>query len=501
MKRLVLSSDVTAIDAQTQSLAKIPALSLMESAGLQMYQIWKPLLHVEDKLVFLAGGGNNGGDALVVARYAFNDGFKNIVIVYAGAHLSESSALQRAIIGTYKMSCVEWAQTDDLVRQTIFSNAAWIIDGLVGTGLKGPLKAEIQDLVVLANESPARCLAIDIPSAIGDEVSVSETHIQADLTITMGLEKIGMYHPVNRPSCGKIVLANPSFPPSLLETPEAVALLCERSIGKLPKLKSNEYKNSRGHLAIFGGSTVYTGAARLASRAAFSARAGLVTLFCDPDVYTVAASESPSVMVSVYKHQSLQRFDAILAGPGWGDGREKILRTLFETKKPIVLDADGITCYATILAKGERPEHGPLILTPHLGELRALSKALHPEKQETTIGKNDTPLEFFSSLKQISRELEATLVVKAQLVYIVSRTGELVVVEGNNPSLGVGGSGDVLSGILGALLGKLENLETIALEGTLIHQSAGRLAEEAFGYYDSESLLNCVGAAVKEAEQ
>ncbi len=500
MKRLVRSIEVADIDAKAQSVAKIPALCLMESAGLQIYQKWKSQLGTSDRLVFLCGGGNNGGDALVVARYAYNDGFRNMLLVCTGSRISPSCEVQRSITKAYKIPRLDWDTANETDRHALFEDASWIVDGLVGTGLQGPLKESLQDLVVQANESAANRLAIDIPSAIGDDVPVSSVHIHADMTVTMGHEKLAMYHPVSRACCGRIVLVNPSFPSFLLDQCRTSAELCERVSASLPLLAENEYKNSRGHVAIFGGSSQYSGAARLSSRTAFASRAGLVTLFCDKDVYLVASSESPSVMVHVYAGQSLDRFDAILAGPGWGEGREFLLETLFASQLPIVLDADGIKAYASLLKEKRQPSHGPLILTPHIGELRLLVQALFPEDAKN-VAKSDTPFSFFKIMERIATHLDATLVVKSQLVYVVSPGKQTVVVEGNNPSLGVAGSGDVLAGILVALLAKLQNCEQVALEGTLIHQRAGSLTAAQFGYYDSETLISFVGRATQEAER
>ncbi len=168
MKRLVRSSEVSDIDAKAQSVAKIPALCLMESAGLQIYQKWKSQLGgATDRLVFLCGGGNNGGDALVVARYAYNDGFRNILLVYTGTRLSPSCEVQRSIVDAYKIPWIDWDSANETDRHSLFENASWIVDGLVGTGLKGPLKESLQVLVEQANQSPAKRLAIDIPSAVG----------------------------------------------------------------------------------------------------------------------------------------------------------------------------------------------------------------------------------------------------------------------------------------------------------------------------------------------
>jgi NAD(P)H-hydrate epimerase len=135
-----------------------------------------------------------------------------------------------------------------------------------------------------------------------------------------------------------------------------------------------------------------------------------------------------------------------------------------------------------------------------LGELRALASSVLGQ-EGLSLGKDDTPELYFANLRKLAKELEAVLVVKSSLVSIVQADGQIFVVEGLNPSLGVAGSGDVLSGILVALLGNGLGVDETAVVGTVIHQKAGVLARNAFGYYDSETLLGFVGKAVEGMEQ
>ena len=495
MKSLALAKTVSDLDAQAQNTACLPALVLMESAGLQIFEAWKHELESHDRLVFLCGSGNNGGDALVAARYAWNAGYTNSLLVLLPKQGSPSYQQQRAIVQSYGFETLVWEPDQHTRVQDELNAAAWIVDGLFGTGLSGELRGDARLLVELANASQAKKLAIDIPSGLGDEVPASSLHFHADLTVTMGLEKLAMFHPASRASCGRIVTVNPTFPPFLMEKAPSAALLCDRTKACIAPLASREYKNSRGHVAVFSLSEHYTGAARLAARACFFARSGLVTLYCDREVLPIAASEAPSLMVRTYEGQDLPSYDAILAGPGWGSGREALLQTLFGTGTPLVLDADGIRCYAHLLKQGMEISHGPLILTPHLGELKALCEAV-----SLPPGVLDTPRSFFSALEELSHRLHATLVVKSSLVHVASEKEKVIVIEGLNPSLGVGGSGDVLGGIIAALLAKLKDPVQCAVEGALIHQDAGRKAQLACGYYDSETLLNFVGKAVEEAE-
>ncbi|HPZ15161.1 MAG TPA: NAD(P)H-hydrate dehydratase [Sphaerochaeta sp.] len=489
MKPIVTAASVAQTDQRAQHEARIPALLLMESAGLQAWQVLRSHLTTRDSsLLFLVGGGNNGGDALVVSRYAYNDGYRNQRIFLLGAKPSPSCAAQLLIMETYKVPFIGEEELD-----AALSAAHWIIDGIAGTGLAGPLRSQASVLVERANASHAQIFSIDIPSGLGDQVPVTAPSIMAACTVTMGALKSAMFHPKSRARCGKIIVVNPSFPPAIIEEMERVACLAESPVALAP-LRRDDYKNTRGHLAIFGGSPPYSGALRLSSRAAFAARSGLVTLACDDQIMAIVASEAPSVMVRSASGVDPAAYDVLVAGPGWGGGRAALLKRLLGTHVPLVLDADGITALAEIIASDGIPEHGTLTITPHLGELARLASALG-------INDDKSPRSFFSMIEGIAERLDAILVVKSSLVHIVEPGRPTIVVDGSNPSLGVAGSGDLLSGIIAALWVSGNDQATAALGGVQVHQEAGRRAHEAVGYYDSEHLVDYIGTVVKEAER
>ncbi|MDD4574621.1 MAG: NAD(P)H-hydrate dehydratase, partial [Sphaerochaeta sp.] len=490
MKHVVLSSEIAKIDTASQSVFRLPALSLMENAAMG---VWSEVQHrIPDKgasLVFLCGGGNNGGDALAVARLAYNSGFRKISCILSSNHFTSSCDRQREIVANYGIALISAEErVSDQIKESV-SQADFLFDGLASTSLNGPLRGVALSLVELANKSPAFKIAIDTPSGVSEDVVVSSPHFQADLTVTFGMHKVAMFHPLTRSACGEIVVRNPSFPPHLLEKAPIMAELCTLSDISLKKLSSSSYKNKRGHLGIVGGSKKYTGAARLSARSAFASRAGLVTLFCDEDVYPIAAAEAPSVMVRILESvDELSSYDALLIGPGWGDNRTSLLEKIFLLGKSVVLDADGITTLASLIEKDRHAIHGPLIITPHLGELKSLASALYGELPE------ETPNAFFTMIREIADRLDATLIVKSSLVHIATPgQGRIYIVEGLNPSLGVAGSGDVLSGLIAALVGGGMGVEEASLVGTLLHQKAGSVAHAKYGYYDSETLVECLG--------
>lgn len=499
MENLVSCSDVSKIDKQSQEIYNIPAIVLMEQAGLKAWQFIKEKIDLEEPLVIVAGGGNNGGDGLVIAREAINDGVKDILVVLCGHHISESCSVHRKIIESYGIPTinVDGESLPDEVIQSI-STASYLVDAIVGTGLKSSLKEVAAALVTSINQSNAIKFSIDVPSGLSDDVSVSHLAVKSDYTLCMGPLKSLYFDPSVHVNCGTIIKINPSFPSVLVDSTKPSAYLANDEEPSLVPLEADAYKKSRGHLAIFGGSKKYTGAVRLASRSAFVSRVGLVTTFCDEEIYPIVATESPSVIVhSLNDFTSLNNYNAILAGPGWGSDREDLLLSLIESMKPLVIDADGIRCFASLFAEGKIAGHGTIILTPHLGELRALSKAIFPNL-EFDLGKDNTPKEFLDLLSQLSVTTGAIIIFKSEVTFVCTPARKPMAICGDNPSLGVAGSGDVLAGcIAGLLAGGLSPFKS-AMYGVLWHSEAGKETFKEHGYYDSETLIDILGKVISK---
>jgi len=480
------------IDKETQKT--MISMLLIEQAALRMWFLCKekiPSLSKDTRIVFLCGGGNNGSDALAAARSASVEGYRNIscIVLPRG---NEIHMMEQFFISNYPAHLVK---PEDALP--VIGEADVIFEGLCGTGLKSALTGTAKVLVEAANgNTHAYKIAIDMPAGMADDLPCSENAIfKSDLTVTMGLEKVVFTHPYLRSLCGEVEVVNPCFPLSRLEACESKFFLADLDEFHLKPLAPDAYKKVRGHLFVFGGSTEFSGAARLCVHAAFQSRVGLISLYVDDAYYPIAVTESPSVMVrKVSLGCDLDGADAILAGPGWGAGREELLKSLLVSEKPMVLDADGIKAFANLVKEG-KVTHGPLVMTPHLGELSYLSKAV--------LGIDITHgsiREFLDGSMSIARKTDSILVIKSSMIHVVSADG-VVIMEGCNPSLGVAGSGDVLSGIIAALFaGGLDGRES-ALCGSAIHQKAGRLARDENGYYDSETLVGFVGRVVRELEQ
>ncbi|HEY9594146.1 MAG TPA: NAD(P)H-hydrate epimerase, partial [Spirochaetia bacterium] len=269
MTMKVVSSEAMAlIDSRTQSEFAIPGALLMEDAGVKAWGacrrfLWDGRLP-RGPLLFLAGRGNNGGDAFVMARQAFVEGARSVTIVLVGGDPAPGSdpATMLASCRGLGIERLAWPADEAAVRERI-ARAAWIFDGIAGTGIRGPLRSPASQLVEAVNGRGARVVAIDVPSGLGDAWRADFPAVRAAATLTMGLPKRCLYLPRARILCGRILVIPVGFPPSLLIDDAIPGELAPLHAWKrlLPSIPADAHQGSRGHLAVFAGSQGPTGAA------------------------------------------------------------------------------------------------------------------------------------------------------------------------------------------------------------------------------------------------
>ncbi len=523
MEKLVTTQTIKDIDSKSINDFSIHPLILMEHAGVKGFHTClehsSRAILPNSNLLFVAGGGNNGGDALVMAREAYLVGMKNIKILFMGDHISSSCNHHRTICQKIGLDMHEISYSDERIddeSEQIISSADIIFDGICGTGLRGKMNdmmAKVISSINKAHDASAYVVSIDIPSGCSDSLSPTMSHIHCDMCITFGFEKSASYHPPSRPSYGKIVKVNPSFPHILLESAPHVALLATREDVVLKKSDSSDYKNKRGHVALFAGSSTYTGAIKIAARSAFHSGAGLVSLFCDKDVANKIQLDTASLIVhaiekgsTVTKEVLVDTYDAIAVGPGWLRGTQEQMLTLIRSKIALVCDAEGIALFAHLIASKRigMKEHGPIILTPHPKELIKMLEILHMPLLAQELKGGGTSESFIESLIKIALFLRVVIIYKANVVWIVDGSEENpipVVVDGSNNALGVAGSGDALTGIVASFLARDYSPLQSAINGVLIHQRAGAMARGDLRWFDVEKLIPYIGRAYKEREE
>lgn len=486
--KVVDARTMAEIDRAAQEEYAIPGSILMENAGIKAYQLlrrhyWNEGLP-SDPVVFVVGKGNNGGDALVIARQLFLDGYRGGTVLAA----SSPDPTQIEMCRKLGIPVLSWPQTQ--AREAV-SSASIIVDGLTGTGIRGALRSPLDEIVAAINATPAVTISIDVPSGIGDEFRKGMPAVNADITVTMGLPKLSLYLPDARPLCGTIHVVALGFPPTLIESESipGTMLTREHVKGQLPRLAPDSYKNSRGTVGVFAGSEGTTGASVLASRAAAHGRAGLVTLFVDRPVYVPVASQLTSVMVRPVDYGdvperfespvSLESFGARVVGPGWGTGesRRRWLRVLLGSGRG-VLDADGITVLAQD-ASIARPLPGGWVLTPHPGEFSRL----------IGVPREEILADPIRHLLAAARSFGSTVVLKSHVTYIGAPDGRYWILDGMNPALGTGGAGDVLAGAIGGFLAGGLPPEVSACAGVLLHHLAGKRAYSEHGWFTADELI------------
>ncbi|HWC73327.1 MAG TPA: NAD(P)H-hydrate dehydratase [Gemmatimonadales bacterium] len=476
------ASEAAAWDSAARTQYRVPSRVLMETAGRAVAQVLvaKMPAAMNGAVLIVAGAGNNGGDGWVIARALHAAG---IPVSVAALDPKTDDAIDNRALA--RLDGVR-----ELGREEAWPQASVVVDALLGTGAAGPAKGEVLALAERVAAYGAPILAVDGPTGL--DLTSGEAHgpIRAQLTVTFGGARRG--HLLAREWCGEVVVVDIGFPPP--DTAWPVLVTDMWAAARLPRLAPQMHKGDRGRVCVIGGSEGMSGAALHAARAALAAGAGLVKLVATrdtiaaaqaslPDVLTVetAIGETPEPTVI----EALEWADAIVLGPGLGreprTSREQFVRQVFAQRPvPTVIDADALHLYsADSLPRAERgvPTGGrALVCTPHLGEFRALAgDALADEAA------NDR----WSAAARAAAKLKCTILLKGVPTVIADLRGPEHVVASGNPGLATGGSGDLLSGFIGAFLAR----GTAAPEAAALGAHAlGRAAELGARQWTARSL-------------
>ncbi|MDR1863568.1 MAG: bifunctional ADP-dependent NAD(P)H-hydrate dehydratase/NAD(P)H-hydrate epimerase [Treponema sp.] len=478
--RLLISTETSRLlDSKTQTAWGFNPFAMVEAAGRGCAQVFTrafPRLFSSrhPRIVAVAGNGNNGADAMIMLRYWLLSGradpSRSAVLMSRFPKQDVKTPLSEVFLFFKKMKVPVMIWDGDAgegfgrASEDLLANADIIIDGIAGTGVKGPLTGAPEEMVKAINalkgegresrsvkKARYHCpmvVSVDIPSGNSDSWKPDMPVINADVTLVIEPQKYCLYTPAARPHCGMILPVGGLFPPGLVASCQGAELLDWNSDRQaIWKVKPDTYKNSRGTVEIRAGAIGSTGAALIAARGAQAAGAGLIRLISDESVYPVLASRAGGIMVIPTgrvdgEDKTNGRFkpDAILLGPGWGKtpDRTLVLKKALKQEKegiPLILDADAITL------AGKAVFSGRTILTPHPGELASY----------TGIAKEELLARPGSILLDLAREKKAVILFKSHVMTIASFDGRLGVVDGMTPVLSTGGSGDLLAGFCAAI--------------------------------------------------
>jgi len=449
--RLFSAEAMRRVDARAVELG-YPSLLLMEAAGRAVAEAAHRLFP-KARVLVLAGKGNNGGDGLVAARWLAE--FGHPVSVRAAEGQKGDAAAMREALLAYGI------RPEPLFPLRDLSGFDLVVDALFGTGLTRPLAGEWAELVERVNASGLPVVAVDLPSGVP-----FAPHVRAAATVALaGLKGENLFSP-GRDAGGELWLAPIGMPPAAYEaageTPRL--LLSDELAGLFPERPTNAHKGSVGRVLVAGGYATYTGAPALAALGAYRAGAGLVYVAYPEGAAVQPPLEAVRIPVSTWTHEALAlaKVEAAAVGMGGGPRGKEAARAVFALGLPTVLDADAL--HPEVLAAYQ--EAGvPAVATPHPGEAARL------------VGK--APSEVAARPLEAARELmeryPGVVFALKGGPSVVAGEGRLFVNTTGNPAMATGGMGDVLSGVVAALLAAgLRPLDAARL-GVFWHGAAGDL--------------------------
>lgn len=494
--RVLTPKEMAACDQATIE-AGYPEILLMEAAAYQVAE-WAEEIILTDELFskkpknevnisIFVGKGNNGGDGLAAARILKNWGYKPELILAAGSETLKD--IKQKNFELALLNGVGWQEFNDLKETELINlikNSDLIIDALLGTGIQGELRGNIKEIISLikANKKASTTLlAVDIPSGIkGEDGSIAGIALKADYTLTMAAYKRGLLLYPGKEYAAKTKVAEIGIQPAtIIENSQQLEVFNQAEAAELlPERLSYGHKGSFGKVAVLAGSAGMTGAPLLTSKAVLSSGAGLVYLLTAAEIEKITTVQEREIVgqalpskegvITAEALPELLKFaakvDVIAAGPGLtaGAGIKKLIDGLLTNLEiPLILDADGINAVSDL--NKLKAYQGDLILTPHPGELaRLIGKSV----KEINQNRIEIARDFAQSYK-------VNLVLKGAATVTAAADGRVYLNNSGCNGMATAGSGDVLTGIIAALMAQnLTAFEAAAL-AVYVHGRAGEI--------------------------
>jgi ADP-dependent NAD(P)H-hydrate dehydratase / NAD(P)H-hydrate epimerase len=485
--KLVSGETMQMIDRRTILEFGIAGLTLMENAGRGCAE----LIDAEfghgpgSRAVVLAGKGNNGGDGYVISRLLQERGWDVKVIVLA--ERDEIAGDARTNLDRLRSETVLFCpEPEDLAPHlAALGDADVIADALLGTGLKSPVRGILAGAVAAVNASGRPVVAVDIASGIdAGSGRVLGTAVKADHTVTFAVAKLGHILFPGAAHAGRLHVVDIGIPKEAVDEAETSLFLDLDEVRPLVKRRErNSHKGSFGHCLIVAGSVGKTGAAAMAANSAVRCGAGLVTLAVPASLNPILEIKTTEAMTIPVPDEGRGYFaddartaivrelagkDALAIGPGIARNlpTARLVRELVaDTPLPMVVDADGLNAVAEDPAVLMRSKSSAVILTPHPGEMARLAGMSVADVEADRIG----------TARRFAREHGVHVVLKGARTVVAAPDGRLALNGSGNPGMASGGMGDVLTGILVALLGQAYEPFTACCQGVFLHGHAADL--------------------------
>ena len=511
------------IDIQTDAVGGVSFAQLMENAGRGIAEIILDLPESfgENSILALVGPGNNGGDALVALDNLAAEGWDVTAYLFK-RKVKGDELVERVEKAGGTIVLAKDDENFEKLTALVEENAV-LLDGLLGTGIKLPLREDAADLLAAANDAlesigwQPYIVAIDCPSGVdSDTGEAAPETIPADITATMAAIKFGLLKLPAFELCGDIAVVDIGVTDKVPDWVQVTNFVAneEQVAALLPERPLSSHKGTFGTALVAAGSINYTGAALLAGKAAYRSGAGLVTLAVPSAIHTTLAGQFPEatwvllpskngVIAADASHvllENLERATALLIGPGFGmedttrEFIENLLRLKGVAKKskssigfvhgnekqqaeekefklpPLVFDADGLKLLAEIDNWYELITE-PAVLTPHPGEMSVMTGLDIAEIQADRL----------NIAKKYAQEWGHVIVLKGAFTVVAAPNSETYTIPVASPSLARAGSGDVLAGLIVGLRAQGLDAVQAAVAGTWVHAHAGVLAGEMLG--------------------
>jgi NAD(P)H-hydrate epimerase len=468
-------------DAHTIRELGVSGEWLMEQAGAAVADAVRFFLEQErahEPVVIVAGPGNNGGDGFAAAAHLIGFGIRVELLLLGSLEKLQGDAASHAAsavsegLDVYELS----DQAAYAMSRPRLQQAGMLVDTLFGTGLNRAPEGMAAELIATINDIRCPLLAVDVASGVdSDTGQVPGEAIRATWTLPIAACKWGHWQGEGRICAGEILpAADIGIPETLMQAmqaeypgPAARARLITREdlrLAETPR-RYDMHKKDFGHLWVFGGSRGYTGAPRLAALGAHAMDAGLVSIGCPDTVYSVLAPASLETMVHPQDSAPWQGADAVIAGPGWGRSQGGLLAELVASGLPLLLDADALNMVAEDgrLAGAVVSRKSVTVMTPHPGEAGRLLGCTSAAVQA------NRP----AAARALAERFHAWIVLKGASTLIVSPGLQLWLCPFGSTALARGGTGDVLAGMIGALLARGLPAEAALPAAVGLHALAG----------------------------
>lgn len=499
--KIFTSAQIHELDKFTIENEPIKSIDLMERAAKALTRAITEEWDNSTPVVVFAGPGNNGGDALAVARMlAELDYSVSTWLFNTSSHLSNDCSTNKQRLAECRKARAFTEVTQQFDPPPL-DERTLVIDGLFGSGLNKPLTGGFSSLVKYINASDAKVVSIDVPSGLmteGNSYNVRANIIQADLTLTLQNPKLSFFFPENHTYTGRVKVLDIRISKEAIEKTDAhFTVLEEADVRKILRPRNPfAHKGMMGHALLIAGSYGMAGAAILATKACLRSGVGKVTIHSPRKNNMILQISVPEAIVQFDSEETVfgepvdtEDYEALGIGPGLGQSEMTAIALIAQLRRaqcPIVADADALNILANHRSWLQQLPKG-IIMTPHIREFDRLA------------GHSDDSYERLSKALKLADMLQAYIIIKGRFSAICMPDGHVLFCPTGNAGMATAGSGDVLTGIITGLTARGYSRMEASVLGTYLHGLAGDIAAERLGMESmtASDIIDCLPEAFK----